>query len=405
MQTESTWAIGLRAFVFASMTGLAAATIPYADAQTLKVVHSFTGGSEGGNPVDGFMMDSRGMFFGTASAGGSSGLGVVFKTRGKTVTVMHSFTGGSDGATPNGGVIEDASGAFYGTTTAGGTSGQGTVYRVSGTRETILYSFAGGTDGADPQAGLVLDTAGNLYGTTSAGGPAGNGTVFELTPPTGRKGSWTERVLYSFGAGTDGATPIGGVTFDSAGNLYGTTSLGGAYGYGAIFKLAPGSVWTETVLHSFQNTNDGLYPYAGLVSDSAGNFYGAATDGGTNGGGTVFELTPSGGSWNFSVLASLPGWGISGPFRNVMLDASGNIFGTTHCDGDDNAGTIFELTPQGGSWTYSLLYTLTGGNDGLFSISNLVLKNGKLYGTTIDGGVDGAGVIYALSLPSPQFRR
>jgi uncharacterized repeat protein (TIGR03803 family) len=206
-----------------------------------------------------------------------------------------------------------------------------------------------------------------------------------------------EKLLYSFGPGTDGAAPVGGVTFDAAGNLYGTTSAGGAAGQGTVFELKPGAGWTETILHSFQNGNDGATPYAGLVSDAAGNLYGAATDGGANGGGTVFELTPSGASWNFAVLASQPGWGISGTFRDLMLDASGNIFGTTHCDGDNSAGTIYELTPSGGSWNYILLYTFAGGSDGLYSISNLVMRNGKLYGTTIDGGANGAGVIYELT--------
>jgi uncharacterized repeat protein (TIGR03803 family) len=221
--------------------------------------------------------------------------------------------------------------------------------------------------------------------------------VFELVAPNKKNGKWKEAVLYSFGAGTDGATPVSGVYLDAAGNLYGTTSLGGAYGYGTIFQLTPGSPWTETVLHSFQNTDDGAYPYAGFVSDAAGNLYGAATQGGTAGGGTVFELTPSNGDWKFSVLASIPGWGISGSFRDLLLDDSGNIFGTTHCDGDDSAGTVFELSPSGNSWTYTLLYTFTGGSDGQFTISNLVLKGGKLYGTTIGGGANGAGVIYKLT--------
>jgi uncharacterized repeat protein (TIGR03803 family) len=377
----------------ASVVGLA---IPCAQAQTFSVVHSFTGGSDGGYPVTGFMMSATGALYGTATAGGTYGYGVVFKVTGKgKETVLHSFAGGADGATPDGGVIMNASGALFGTTTAGGASGSGTVFRVEGTKETVLYSFAGGTDGANPQAGLTMDAAGNLYGTTSQGGPAGNGTVFELVAPKKKNGQWTETVLYSFGTGTDGATPIGGVHLDAAGNLYGTTSLGGANGYGTIFEVTPGG--TESILHSFQNADDGAYPYAGLISDAAGDLYGAATDGGAGGGGTIFELTPSNGSFTFNVLYSVPGWGISGNFRDLMLDASGNIFGATHCDGNDSAGTVFELSPSGGSWNYTLLYTFTGGDDGLYSISNLVMKNGKLYGTTIDGGANGAGVIYKLS--------
>jgi uncharacterized repeat protein (TIGR03803 family) len=383
--------------LFASTAGLTLLTTGNVGAQTLNVVHNFTGGPDGGNPVNGFLMSSNGDMFGTAAAGGASGLGVAFKVspRGKE-TVLHSFAGGADGAAPNSGVVQNAKGEFFGTTTAGGATGQGTVFLVKGRKESVLYSFAGGTDGAQPEAGLVMDRAGNLYGTTIAGGTADNGTVFELLAPKKKSGQWSENLLYSFGQGTDGAAPVGGVAFDAAGNLYGTTSAGGAAGQGTVFELKPGAGWTETILHSFQNGNDGATPYAGLVSDAAGNLYGAATDGGANGGGTVFELTPSGASWNFAVLASQPGWGISGTFRDLMLDASGNIFGTTHCDGDNSAGTIYELTPSGGRWNYTLLYTFTGGSDGLYSISNLVMNNGKLYGTTIDGGADGAGVIYEL---------
>jgi uncharacterized repeat protein (TIGR03803 family) len=370
-----------------------------AQAQSFGVVHDFSGGSDGGNPVDGFVMGPSGILYGTAPSGGDSGNGVVFRITGKgNERVLHSFAGGTDGAVPNGGVIMDAHGALFGTTTAGGASGAGTVYRARGTKESVLYSFAGGTDGADPQAGLAMDAAGNLYGTTAAGGASGNGTVFELVAPAGKHGMWKEVVLYSFGSGTDGAMPVSGVTLDAAGNLYGTTSLGGDLGFGTIYQLTPGTVWTETVLHSFKNESDGAYPYAGFISDAKGNLYGAATQGGVNGGGTVFRLAPKkGGGLKFSVLASVPGWGISGAFRNLLLDDTGTIYGTTHCDGDDNAGTIFKLVPSGHGWTYTLLYTFTGGSDGQFTISNLVLKNGKLYGTTQNGGANGAGVVYTLT--------
>jgi uncharacterized repeat protein (TIGR03803 family) len=379
-----------------ALVGATALAVPCAQAQSLSVVHNFTGGSDGGNPVDGFVMGPTGNLYGTAVSGGDSGNGVVFRITGNgREVVLHSFAGGSDGAAPNGGVIMDSNGALFGTTTAGGAAGAGTVFRAKGGMEKVLYSFAGGTDGADPQAGLTMDAAGNLYGTTAAGGTSGNGTVFELVAPVKKNGAWKEVVLYSFGTGTDGAAPLAGVTFDAAGNLYGTTSVGGDAGFGTIFKLAPGPVWTETVLHSFQNADDGAYPYAGFVADAAGNLYGAATQGGTNGGGTVFKL--KNGSLKFTVLASVPGWGISGSFRNLLLDDAGNIFGTTHCDGDDSAGTIFELTPMHGVWNYKLLYTFTGGSDGQFTISNLVLKNGKLYGTTQYGGASGAGVIYTLT--------
>jgi len=366
-------------------------------AQTFSVIHSFTGGNDGGVPENGFVANGT-VFFGTASTGGSSGYGVVFKVNANgTETVLHSFSAGADGANPEGQLIRSKSGVLYGTTTAGGASGAGTVFEVVGKKETVLYSFAGGKDGAVPVAGLVEDGDGNLYGTTSKGGANGNGTVFELTPKASG-GAWTETVLYTFGTGADGATPIGGLNFDKAGNLYGTTSAGGAYGYGTVFQLLAGSSWKENILHDFQNADDGAIPYAGLISDKSGNFYGAATQGGSNGGGTVYELISSNGTWNFNVLYSVPGWGISGTFRNVVLDSSGNLYASTHCDGAHNAGTVYELSPSGASWDYKLLYTFSGGSDGLYSVTDLVLNDDKLYGTTLYGGADGNGVIYEITL-------
>jgi uncharacterized repeat protein (TIGR03803 family) len=388
--------IGKRILVGAFVLGIVAMTTA-AHAQTFSVVHNFSGGSDGGVPYNGFIMKGK-MFYGTASVGGSSNNGVIFKMNAKGgETVLHNFAGGTDGANPEGELIQDKSGHFYGTTTAGGAAGAGTVFKLTGKKETVLYSFAGGTDGAVPVAGLTMDASGNLYGTTSAGGANGNGTVFELTAPKKKTGQWTETVLYSFGTGTDGSVPIGDVSFDAAGNLYGTNSAGGSYGYGTVFQLVPGTPWTENILHDFQNGDDGSVPYAGLVSDAAGNFYGAATQGGANGGGTVFELTSSDGTWTFTTLYSVPGWGISGTFRNLVLDASGNIYATTHCDGADDAGTVYELSPSGGTWTYNLLYSFTGGTDGQYSVSNLVLSEGKLYGTTLFGGADGNGVVYEVT--------
>jgi uncharacterized repeat protein (TIGR03803 family) len=380
-----------------ALAGGLLAAMPCASwAGTLTVVHNFTGGSDGGGPVDGLLVDAKGSLFGTTSGGGAAGAGTVFlvDTHG-TQTVLHSFQGGADGATPNGGLIQDAGGTLFGTTTAGGTAGAGTVYSMRGKTERVLYSFAGGTaDGATPQAGLVRDASGKLYGTTSAGGASGHGTVYQLIP--GKGGTWTEKVLYSFAGGSDGAVPVGRVALDSAGNLYGTTSEGGTFGSGTVFQLAAQANWKENILHTFQNTNDGYTPYAGLVADAAGNFYGAATGGGSNGGGTIFELSPSNGSYNFSVLASVPGWGVSGTFRDVLVQPNGVIYATTHCDGN-GAGSIFELTQSGGVWTYTLLYNFTGGSDGQFSISNLVLKGNQLYGTTIYGGSKGAGTVYAFT--------
>ncbi len=412
MRSEAKSAATPRAFAVALLLTLALLAVPLAPAQSFSVVHNFTGGN-GGVPYNGLIAVGSGgggsnnstshskkgtSFYGTTSTGGANGYGVLFSlTPSGTETIVHNFAGGADGANPWGLLITDKASNLYGTTTAGGTSNTGTVFEVSGTTETVLYSFAGGRDGAAPEAGLVMDAAGNLYGTTSAGGSSGNGTVFELVAPKTKGGQWTESVLYSFGTGTDGSAPVGGVSFDSAGNLYGTTSAGGNAGYGIVFQLVAGS-WNENILHNFQNGNDGSVPYAGLISDASGNFYGATTQGGSGGGGTVFELTSSGGTWTFNTVYGVSGWGISGTFRNLVLDGAGNLYGTTHCDGSYNAGTVFQLKPSsGGKWTYNQLYTFTGGSDGQYSVSNLVLNQNKLYGTTLYGGSNGNGVVYEVT--------
>jgi len=189
------------------------------------------------------------------------------------------------------------------------------------------------------------------------------------------------------------------VVLDSVGDVLGTTSAGGTDGYGTVFELSKANSWAETIIYNFENQNDGGVPYAGLIADGLGNFYGAATEGGSQGGGSIFELTPSGTSWNFTAIQSVPGWGISGSFRNVMLSSSGTIYATTHCDGSYSAGTVYELVPgAGGAWNYTLLYTFTGGTDGLYSYSNLVTYKNKLYGTTKLGGTDGDGVVFEVTL-------
>lgn len=371
-----------------------------AQAQTFSLVHTFTGGSDGGSPFSGFIIDKAGNLYGTASYGGATEYGIAFKldTNGQE-TVLHDFIGGRDGANPEGRLVSDYAGNLYGTTFAGGASGDGTIFEINlKGKETILHGFTG-IDGAKPEAGLTMDSKGNLYGTTTAGGANGNGTVFKLEK--NNKGKWKEHVVYSFGQGTDGTMPVAGITLDKAGNLYGTTSAGGSYGYGTIFKLThANSAWTESILHNFQNGTDGAVPYAGLVFDRAGNLYGAAAEGGVGSdvGGTIFQLTPANGNWKFNVLYSLPGWDISGTFRNLLLDAAGNIYATTHCDGAYEAGTVYKLTRSGETWTYTSLYVFSGGDDGEYSFSNLVFdKQGNLYGTTNVGGANGFGVVFKIA--------
>jgi uncharacterized repeat protein (TIGR03803 family) len=397
MKSKSISGTGKSLLAFAVMLLLAAVAIPHAQAQAFKVVYNFTGGSDGGSPLDGLLADSSGNLYATTSAGGASGNGAVFEfSKAGVESVLYSFAGGTDGASPQGGLIRDKSGNLYGTTYSGGVAGAGTVFMITTTgTEEVLYSFAGGKDAAFPEAGLTLDAQGNLYGTTSAGGTFNYGAVFKLTAPKSG-GAWKETVLYSFGAsGTDGQIPVSSLTLGAAGTFYGTTSAGGAYGYGTVFQLVhSGTSWQESVLHSFQDGDDGGVPYGGLIAGKSGSFYGSATEGGTNGGGTIFELTPSSGSWTFTVLYSNPGWGISGSFRNLLLDAAGNLYGTTHCDGANDAGTVYKLAPASGSWIYTSLYVFTGGTDGLYVYSNPVISQGHIYGTTKQGGANGNGVIW-----------
>lgn len=267
------------------------------------VLDTFSDLSEGELPHGGLVMDAQGSLYGTTYYGGSGkgpGYGTVFKVTSGTETVLYSFAGGRDGAIPGGGLIFDGSGNLYGTTTEGGGhgcggTGCGTVFKLTPDgSETVLYRFSGGSDGAEPVAGLVLDAAGNLYGTTELGGAAcaaeeGCGTVFRLAP------DGTETLLYRFGIGSDGSYPVAGLVLDAQGNLYGTTNSGGGSscpgaGCGTVFKLTPDG--SETILYRFTGGTDGAYPQAPLVMDPQGNLYGTTTGGGGTGQGTVFEITP-----------------------------------------------------------------------------------------------------------------
>jgi uncharacterized repeat protein (TIGR03803 family) len=389
-----------------------------ARAQTLTVLHNFTGGNDGAQPVAGLTIDQAGNFYGSASAGGA-GYGTVFKLTHKgsgwTFGPLYSFGGGNDGAGPVARMVLGSNGTLYGSTASGGGGSCSKIYEYSGCgmifnlrpaaaacktalcpwSETVLYRFAGERDGAYPIGELAFDPSGNIYGTTFDYLQFGSeGTVFELTPSGG---GWIKGTVHSF-SGSDGEYPTAGVIFDQNGYLYGTTYYGGAHGYGEVYQLTPsGSSWTENVLYSFQNGSDGADVAAGLIFDSAGNLYGATTSGGSGGGGTVFQLAPSGGGhWTFNLLCSFSG--SAGPANSLVMDASGNFYGTTVEDGSNGAGSIFKLTYSGGSWTCTDLYDFTGGNDGGDPFGGVTLDGkGNLYGTTETGGANGAGVIWELT--------
>jgi uncharacterized repeat protein (TIGR03803 family) len=272
--------------------------------------------------------------------------------------------------------------------------------------EKVLHNFGCcHGDGASPNlAGLVVDAAGNLYGTTPGGGAYHYGAVFELTP---NNGTWTENILHSFGQGTDGQYPQAGLIFDAAGNLYGTTGRGGAFGYGTVFELVPANgAWTVKVLHSFGDIKYGRRPWGGLVFDAKGNLYGTTQYGGMNGFGTAFELIPSNGGWTQKVLHSFNNDGKDGifPISALTVDKFGKLYGTTlrggavSC-GTYGCGTVFELIPgASGKWTEKVLYNF-GGSAGLYPVGAVVLDTaGNLYGNFSEGGTDGWGAVFELTL-------
>src|SRR5215469_521932 len=339
----------------AALMVAAAATAAAAPIETL--LYSFGAPLDGVQPRAGLIADSAGNLYGTTADGGAFGRGTVFRvTPSGTETTLHSFAGPpDDGALPLAGLVADSAGNLYGTTIGGGAFEHwGTVFKVtqSGT-ETVLHSFAAPPyDGIHPTGGLIADSAGNLYGTTSGGGVFFSGTIFKLTP------SGTENVLYSFaGPPDDGSMPMAGLIADSAGNLYGTTVSGGAScpdeeGCGTVYKLTAGG--TETVLYSFTGPfsadpgeGDGANPDGALISDSAGNLYG--TTGNGDGDGIVFKLTPSGMETVLSFFEANPHNNTTGshPFAGLTADSAGSLYGTTVAGGTSGDGTVFKLTGTG----------------------------------------------------------
>jgi uncharacterized repeat protein (TIGR03803 family) len=409
--------------------------------QTEKVLHSFNNnGSDGYQPESGVSFDAVGNLFGTTQLGGTgactglslqSGCGTVYvlvpRSNGDWIEkVLHSFIlNGKDGLEPAGnGLIFDASGNLYGTTVAGGTSadcpndylgtsGCGTVFAMVRKSKTgfsppvILHNFDGdneGVDGTLPLGAPTFDSAGNLYGTTSAGGTSGYGMAFKLTRKAGAP--WDETDMYDFY--DNGIDPAGSLIFDADGDLYGLAAGGGQYHEGAVFELTPNTQggWSEELLHSFGHGTDGFQPLGSLIFDKAGNLYGVTT-GAVGEFGTVFELTPgTGGTWTETVLHVFTKNGTDGlgPNGPLVMDASGNLYGTTVAGGSGTCsggcGAVYELSPQaGGTWSETILYSfLNNGADGIGPTSGLTFdSSGNLYGVTSGGGVNGNGTVYEVT--------
>ncbi len=404
-----------------------------AQAQTFNVLHRFSG-PDGSRPDAGVVMDSAGNLYGTAFVGGSGyGTAFVLKRKGSSyvLNLLHTFTGGADGANPLGRVVFGPGGLLYGSASSGGNTacvfqgltGCGTLFTLQPPvtfcksilcpwTEKVIYSFTGGTDGWQPNDDLLFDTAGKLYGNASDGGLYSNcngypgcGVVFEFTKSGN---NWNESVLWNFGQGNDGVIPIGGLVFDTSGNLYGETYGGGANGAGMVYQLTPsGSGWAENILYSFTGGTDGSVPWAGPFVDNAGNVYATAHIGGAGGGGTAIKLTPNGGGWTYSLVNSFTG--TFGPeFGRLIMDQAGNLYGTTRNDGAFGFGNVFKLAPTNGGYTYTSLYDFTGQADGAQPKGHLIFDAaGNLYGTAAEGGNltsncnngAGCGVVWEITSP------
>jgi uncharacterized repeat protein (TIGR03803 family) len=375
-------------------------TQQFAQAKTFSVLYSFTGAADGANPWATLIRDGAGNLYGTTQAGGSNGVGTVFELDASGAeTVLYSFTGGADGGLPLAGLVRDEAGNFYGTTFFGGASacGCGTVFKLDPTtgKETVLYSFTGyPVDGATPEAGLVRDRVGNLYGTTSSGGAYGDGIAFKLDM-TGK-----ETRLHTFTGGADGASSVGDLILDGAGNRYGTTFFGGGGEFGGVFKL--NKTGKLTLLHTFTGTPDGQQPHGGVIRDAAGNLYGTTSFGGAHGWGTVFKLDNTG---KETVLYSFTEGADGGRTRggSLVRDPAGNLYGTTFSGGSGSCqavfygagcGVVFKLNQAGKE---TVLHSFTGADGAQPRAGLLRDKAGNLYGTTTKGGASGNGVVFKIA--------
>jgi uncharacterized repeat protein (TIGR03803 family) len=386
-----------------------------AHAQTYTVLHNFTGGGDGAAPFAELTLDRAGNLYGTTASGGggscpieygAAGCGVVFKLSntgsGWIETPLYAFQGGDDGARPMAQLSFGLDGALYGTTSEGGGEscgkGCGTVFKLTPQatfghsvlcpwNETVIYRFNLGNNGEDaaPTGALTFDSAGNIYGTTE------NGEVYELTRSGG---TWTETVLYNFTSYQTGEEPQGGVVFGADGNLYGVAYLYGN-AYGAVYQLVnTGSGWTENLLYSFQEWGDGGFPMGGLTLDQYGCFVGGTTVGpylGT-GSGTVYAVCPNGGNWQFENTYGFPGMYLQGgPADKLATDTSGALYGTW-------LGGVFELGNSG----FVALHNFDSNQDGAFNGSGVIRDaSGHLYGTASGGNSqicsNGCGEVYEIT--------
>ena len=379
-----------------------------AQGQTFTVLHAFTCGGDQGGPAGTPILDAAGNLYGTTPYIGGNDNGTVYKLThrgsGWVLTTLYTFSGGSDGGNPVGQLARDPNGILYGTTAYGGAYGEGTIFQlrpsptamaaaITPWRETVLHSFGNGNDGSFP-VDLTIDPSGNLYGGTADGGGdsscfGGCGAIYKLTPSSGQY-----QMLHSFSY-AEGASLGLALVLDGVGNLYGTAPTGGAYGHGSVFELTPSG--TLTLLHSFTGGSDGAWGM-GVIFDPFGNLYGSSGTGGPADGGVAYEMSPSGSGWTYTPIYDIPGSHGYGAANRFVMDPAGNLYGNTAYGGLYSWGSIFKLSPGSGGWTYTTLHDFTGGDDGALASAAVVRdSSGNLYGTTEEGGTYHCGVIYEIT--------
>jgi len=413
---------------------------PAMQAQTFTVLHTFQG-TDGARPYAGVTLDPHGNLYGVTAyggllncdLGGEIGCGVAFKlTKEKTgwlFSLLYEFGGNGHLPTYPSSIALGPNGTPYGAELEGGIVGspfQGTVYNLlppltaaSATADSfwtykLIHLFGLGNDGAYPHK-IIFDSAGNIFGVTGRGGITNDGTVYELSPSGQR---WMEDILYVFAGGADGYLPKE-VVLDDAGNLFGITEEGGNpgcspfQGCGTIFELTrSGSSWTKTILHAFDQNDDGGVP-SPLMRDSAGNLFGVTSQNGPDNYGTIWELSPTQNGWVFNVLYSFGFMNVAilGPFAPVM-DASGALYGvnneggTNNCGGmfSEPCGNIYKLTPTGNGWTYTDIHDFAYDDGGCLPVGSLALDaDGNIYGATYGCGAGGVGTVWEFT-PSSKAR-
>jgi uncharacterized repeat protein (TIGR03803 family) len=362
--------------------------------QSYQILHNFSGGSDGGGPATGLIVDRAGSLYGT----NLFGYGQIFKLSphgsGWLFSTLYDFQGGTDGSEPYSAVTQDYDGTLYGATWSGAVFHLQPAPNMCPSlmctwRDSTLYQFSGGDDGRAPYAGVTFDASGDFFGTTYAGGGigcsqyGGCGVVYEMSR-SGR--GWKENTIYRFGGPGDGSEPSRDLVlvFDRSGNLYGTTSAGGAYGQGTVFELSPTeNGWTEQILYSFQGGADGSGP-SGVIFDQSGNLYGMT-------GTTVFEMSPSGGGWSFHVLANIP----SASGAGLTMDSVGNLYGASVTA--YGCGAVWEIVKGQNSWVYTPLHIFGGSGDGYQPWTTVTIgPEGNLYGTAYFGGTHNLGVVWQI---------